>query len=195
VQAALLEFLSAAAWTGIISADTLERIKMRLVEDAIELGELLPLLPLRVVLFCEAVPSGQLLDSITKQSLFVVVRLPRVAEPLDAAFQIPFEIIEAEYVPVDETSIESPPEQTLQFAKAEHGDGALPANPYEAASLRQQSVIGVAEKTAGAIPIEFPEQGDHGESLAHARSDELLGVGVENDVVKRLGVAVERPQP
>jgi hypothetical protein len=92
---------------------------------------------------------------------------------------------------VDETSIENPPDQNLQIAKTEHGNGALPAEPDVAEPLRLQFVVGVAEKAAGQRPIELSLQGNHGEGLAHARSDELLGIGIENNLAKRLRVAVE----
>src|SRR5208283_2106043 len=160
-----------------------------LAEEAIEFVQLPPLLPVLAVRLSEAVPSGQLFDSVTKKGIFVVAGSPRFARPLDAAFQIPFEIIEAEQVRVDEASLEGPLDQNPQLAKAEHGNRTLPAEPDVAVALRPQFVEGVAEKAPGKMPIEFFAQGDHGDGLAHARPDELLGIGIENDVVKRLRVA------
>jgi len=164
---------------------------MRFAEDVIKLLKLPPLIPVLAIVLREAVPFGQLFDRVTKNFVFIVAESPRFAGPLDTVFQILFEFIEAEQVPVDETSVESPLDQNLQLAKAEHRNGALPAEPDEAAALRLQFVEGVAEKALGEIPVKFSAQADHGEGLAHARPDELLSVGIQNDVVKRLRVAVE----
>ena len=149
-----------------------------------------PLLPVLAIVLRKAVPSRQLFDRVTKNFVFIVAGSPRFARSLDTVFQILYEIIEAEQVPVDETSIKSTLDQNLQLAKAEHGNGALPAEPDEAVVLRPQFVVGVAEKAPNEIPIEFAAQGDHGEGLAHARPDELLGIGIENDVEERLRVSV-----
>ena len=92
---------------------------------------------------------------------------------------------------IDEATVESPLDQNLQFAEAEHGDGALPAGPDEAVPLRPQLIEGVAQKACNEIPIELAAQGDHGESLTHTGADELIDTGIENDVEERLRVAVK----
>src|SRR5262249_34091966 len=63
-QAAFLDFPAAAAGTGVIPADALERIMVRLAEDAIKLGKLPPLLLVFAASLREALPSGQFFDSV-----------------------------------------------------------------------------------------------------------------------------------
>src|SRR5262245_61167846 len=46
-------------------------------------------------------------------------------------------------------------------------------------------------KARGEIPIELAAQRNHGESFAHAGADELLVIGIENNVEERLRVAVK----
>ena len=41
------------------------------------------------------------------------------------------------------------------------------------------------------IPIEFSPQGDHCERLTHAGSEVFIGVRVQDDLVKRVGIAIE----
>ena len=59
-------------------------------------SKLPPLILVLALLLFEVMPLGQLFDSVTEKRIFIVAGLPRFAGPLDAAFQILFEIIEAE---------------------------------------------------------------------------------------------------
>ena len=52
--------------------------------------------------------------------------------------------------------------------------------------LRLQPHEGVAEKSARQGLIGFPSQHHHGERFAHARSDKLFGLRIEDDFVERL---------
>ena len=164
---------------------------MRLAEDAIKLGKVLPLLLVFAVSLREALPSGQFFDSVAKKLEFIIARCRWFARVPDTAPQSVLEIIEAEKSPVDKTAVESPLYQDLQFMNPKHSDGALPAGPDEAEPLRSQFVEGVAEKARGEISIELAAQRNHGESFAHAGADELLGIGIENNVEEGLRVAVK----
>ena len=72
---------------------------MWLAEEKIKFIRFPPRLPVLAIVLRKAVPPGQLLYSVSEQRIFIAVRLPRFTEPLDAAFQIAFKIIEAEHVP------------------------------------------------------------------------------------------------
>src|SRR6266446_1509738 len=100
-------------------------------------------------------------------------------------------MVEPKNVAVNEAPVESLPDQNLQVAHAQHRNGALPADPDVAVCVWSHLDEGVAEKPACHCPIESSPHSDHGEGFAHARSDKLFGVGVQDDVVERLRVAIK----
>src|SRR5580704_19175238 len=110
---------------------------------------------------------------------------------LDPASEIFLEMVESENVAVDEAAVERFPYQELQIAHAQHCNRALPADPDITLCLWPHLDERVAEEPAYHCLIEFSPHSDHGEGLAHARSDELFGVRVQDDVVERFRVAVE----
>jgi hypothetical protein len=69
---------------------------VRFAEDVVKLPKLPPLILVLALLLFEVMPLGQLFDSVTKKRIFIVAGLRRFAAPLDPAFQILCEIIEAE---------------------------------------------------------------------------------------------------
>src|SRR5271168_355724 len=114
--------------------------------------------------------------------------MARFAGSFDRPSQIPLEILEAEPLLVDKIAIEGPFDQNFQFAQPEHRNCALPALPDMALRLRLQLHEGIAEKSACQGPVKLSLQHHHGEHFAHARSDELLGLRIEDDVVERLRI-------
>jgi hypothetical protein len=66
-----------------------------------------------------------------------------------------------------------------------------PADPDIALGWWPHLDENVAEEAACLCPMESSPNSDHGEGFAHARSDELFGVRVQDDVAERLRVAVE----
>src|SRR5258707_4208731 len=110
---------------------------------------------------------------------------------LDSPSEILLEMIESKNVAVNEAPVESLLDQNFQFTHAEHRNGALPADPDVILPLRLQVYKGVAEEPACHCPIEFSPQRDHGEGFAHARSNKLFDVRVQDDVVEWLRIAVE----
>src|SRR5258708_4066083 len=121
----------------------------------------------------------------------VALRMSWFARSFDRPSEIPLEMLEAEPLWVDKTEIESPLDQDFQFTQAKHCDSRLPATPDNAFGLRLQLHEGVAEKSRDQGPIEFPLQHQHRRCFAHAGSNELLGLGVENDLIERLRIAIE----
>jgi hypothetical protein len=49
------------------------------------------------------------------------------------------------------------------------------------------------KKSAHQIPIEFSSQHEHGERFAHAGPDKLLGIRIENDLVRAAEDRQRRP--
>src|SRR5580704_17895946 len=99
-------------------------------------------------------------------------------------------MVKSENVAVNETPVESVFYQNCQVANAQHCNGALRADPDIALCLWLHLDERVAEEPAYHCPIEFSPHSDHGEGLAHPRPNEFFGVRVQDDVVKRLWVAV-----
>src|SRR5437763_13335208 len=97
------------------------------------------------------------------------------ARPLDRPFEIPHEMLIAEPLRINETTIEHAFNQDLQFAQTEHRNGALPAIPDKAIRLWPQFHEGVTEKPSRNFSVQFPLYDRHGEYLAHAGPDELVG--------------------
>src|SRR5260370_4831898 len=110
---------------------------------------------------------------------------------LDPPSEILLEMFEPKNVGVDEAAVEPFLDQDFQVAHAKHCNGALPADPDIALCLWPHLDERVAKEPACFCLIEFSLDGDHSEGFAHARSDKLFGVRVQNDVVERLRVAVE----
>src|SRR5437899_9552081 len=110
---------------------------------------------------------------------------------LDPASEILLEMVESENVAVDKAAVERFLYQELQIAHAQHCNRALPAYPDIALCLWPHLDESVAKEPACFCPIEFSLDGDHREDFAHARSNEFFGVWVQDNVVKRLRVAIE----
>jgi hypothetical protein len=70
-------------------------------------------------------------------------------------------MLKAEPMAVNETAIEGPFDEDLEFGEGEHRNGRLPALPDVAFGLWLQFNEGVAEKSAYHIAIEFPTQHQH----------------------------------
>src|SRR5438552_1737748 len=100
-------------------------------------------------------------------------------------------MVESKNVAVNEAAVERFLHQDLQVAHAEHRNRALPADPDIALCLWPHLHERVTEEPACHCAIEFSPHSDHGEGLAHARSNEFVGSRVQDDVVERLGLAIE----
>src|SRR5437764_9553109 len=110
---------------------------------------------------------------------------------LDSPSKILLEVVEPEYVAVNQAAIECLLYQKLQITYAQCRYGALPADPDVALALWPNIYESIAEEPACHCSIEFTSQGHHGKGFAHARSNEFIGTRVQDDVVERSRVAVE----
>lgn len=158
-----------------------------LAEEPIKLPFVLPFLS-ALVFFGQIVPRRQLFESLAEELIIFVVGTPGIASLRDPVLQIFLELIKAEYLGVDETSVEDPLHQDLQFGEPEQGDRAFPG-PDVAFALRSQ--LGIAKKAGGRAAVEFAPQGNHSERLEHASANEFIGIWIEDDVVKRLRITIE----
>jgi hypothetical protein len=134
-----LNFLPLPHGQGIIPADAPKRILVRLAEEPIKLSLVLPLLSALVV-FGQIAPPRQLFDRLAEELIISVVGMPRIASLRDPASQILLELIKAEYLGIDETSVKGPLDQDLQFGKPDQGNRAFPAGPDIGLALRPQVI-------------------------------------------------------
>src|SRR4051794_1219072 len=116
--------------------------------------------------------------------------MTRNAGALDRPIEVALEMLEPEPLRIDEATVEGSANQNRQFAQAEHRNGTLPALPDIAAGLRLNLVEGVTEKSRRVGAVDRAPKDQHGERVAHPRPNEFVGLGVQNDRVERLWVAV-----
>src|SRR5947209_11248517 len=97
---------------------------------------------------------------------------------LDSPPKILLEVVEPEYVAVNEPAIECSLYEKLRITHAQCRYGALPADPNVALRLWPYLNESVAQEPGRDCPIEFTSQCHHGKGFAHAPSNEFVGVRV-----------------
>ena len=109
----------------------------------------------------------------------------------DCKSEVAFEMMKAEPCLIDETAIECFFDKRHEGGRPEHGNGRLPSLPDVAARLRLNRLKRLAKKTNDFVTVELTPQDEHRQSLTHARANILVGRPIEDDVVKRSGIAIE----
>src|SRR5581483_4099020 len=145
-EAALLVFLAAAAGARIVAADTAQRVdRGHELREQRQRRHVAHPLALPVALLREAVPAGQLLDGVAEQRVLAIARgwLRRVEE---RQRQVVLEVGILEPAGIYEVPVKRLPDDVLQLHEPEHGDGALPSVPDEAALPRLQVDPAVAQE-------------------------------------------------
>ena len=110
---------------------------------------------------------------------------------IDRVLQVLFEILECQPARMDRPTLECFLDQRFHVGKREPRNGGLPSLPDITILAGFERVVTVAQELCGGFAGNVVAHGQHRERIEHARSHELVGILLANDVVERVGIAVE----
>lgn len=139
----------------------------------------------------EAIPVRQFLDGVAKQAVFAILVIAQRRRIFDRMRKVMFEMCERKPGRTYEAARERLLDERLELDEPKQGNGALPAVPDETFILRYKLRVTGAKKPGSLGAPRLIVECHHRESFTHARSDEFVGLGVKNDSVKRIRIAIK----
>ena len=187
-QTAFLEFFPAAAGTGIVAPDVV-------AGDRGGASQRDPIIPNRVLslrgVFGLKPSQRTIRDRITERSE-IAIGIKRLGFGMvDRVLQIFFEILECEPLGIDRLALKSLLYQRLQLGQSKPGHRVDPAAPDVAILLRLELRKAIAQEGRRRVARQLSSTRQHGDRLQHLGADELIGFGIANDLMERLGIAIE----